>query len=240
MSSPRVSGGGGSIVFLKHIHMSLVFLELSCILFMAAQSFTAFNASWILLLPSFWTISYWVQSSAYLHELTSMCAGSEFSRSFICTLNSVGEITDPCGTPARHNTGLDFTPPKLTCWLLPSRKLFVHNQKLLFTLSSASFLKRIPWSTKSKALRKSRNTTCTPDLPSFELSVALNQFWDKSDNADTVDRFSVKSCWVLLIRISDLFKSSWCFSISLAIWGRIDTCRKSLSISLGQFTFGIG
>ena len=128
-------------------------------------------------------LSYCVQSSAYLHELTLRCPGIESSRSLIWTLNSVGEITEPWGTPARHITVLDFVSPILTCWLLSSRKLFVHIQKLLFTLSSASFLRRMPWSTKSKAFRKSKNNACTPDLPSFELSVALYQFWDKNVNA---------------------------------------------------------
>ena len=41
ISLPRVSKGEGSISFLKHIHISLVFLVLSCILFDTAQSFTA-------------------------------------------------------------------------------------------------------------------------------------------------------------------------------------------------------
>ena len=149
-------------------------------------------------------------------------------------------MTEPWGTPAGQDSGLDFMPSNLTCWLLPSRKRLIHNQKLLFTLSSASFHKRIPWSTTSKAFRKSRNSACTPDLPSFELSVALYQFWDTNENADVVDLPSVKPCWVLLNKISDLFSSHWCLSCNLAIWGRMDTCRKSFSISLGQLTLGIG
>ena len=131
-------------------------------------------------------------------------------------------------------------PSNLTCWLLPSRNLLIHNKKLLFALSSASFHRRIPWSIKSKAFRKSKNSACIPDLPSFELSVALYQFWGTNYTADTVDFPLVKGRWVLLSKISDLFRSNWFFSCSLAIWGRMATCRKSFWISLGQLTLGIG
>ena len=41
-----------------------------------------------------------VQSSAYLYVFALRFSGKESSRSFMCILNSVGKITDPCGTPA--------------------------------------------------------------------------------------------------------------------------------------------
>jgi hypothetical protein len=42
----------------------------------------------------------------------------------MCILNSVGDNTEPCGTPNGQGIIEDSVSPTLTCWLLCSRKLF--------------------------------------------------------------------------------------------------------------------
>ena len=74
-----------------------------------------------------------VQSSAHLHILTIKCWGTDSLGSFTCTVKSIGEMTDPWGTPAGHGFTDETESTSFTCWLLPSRKLQVHNQKLLVT-----------------------------------------------------------------------------------------------------------
>ena len=48
-----------------------------------------------------------VQSSAYLYVPTASELGIESSTSFTYTLKSVGEVTEPCGTPAQHDDTVD-------------------------------------------------------------------------------------------------------------------------------------
>ena len=110
----------------------------------------------------------------------------------------------------------------------------------LLILSSASFLRSIPWSTMSKAFLKSKKRAWAPMRPSGELSVALNHFWEIQARADTVDRFCIKACWLFLTSRSCLCKDNWSFSSTFASCGRTDIWRKSLSISFGGFTFGTG
>ena len=103
--------------------MSLVFFEFKIILFLSAQLCMASSTSCIWLVAPSWTDSSWVQSSAYFHVSTTSESGTESSRSLICTLKSVGDMTDPWGTPAGQGITENKLPPNLTCWLLPSRKL---------------------------------------------------------------------------------------------------------------------
>ena len=109
-------------------------------------------------------------------------------------------MTDPWGIPAEQDITADKFPSNLTCWLLPSRKLRIYNQKLLLPLNSTGLPIIIAWSTISKAnFRKSRKRAWTPIRPSGELSVTLNHFCDMRASADTVERPLVKACWLLLI-----------------------------------------
>ena len=143
------------------------------------------------------------------------------------------------GTPA----GQDFTdeaiPDICTFCVLPSRKLRTHSHKPLVTFNSANFVNRISWSTRSNALVKSRKSAWTPFLPFRELSVALNQFCEIFASAETVER-PVKACWFFLILILSLFSLSWIFTRTLAICGKTEIWRKSVSMSLGGLTLGTG
>ena len=114
-----------------------------------------------------------------------------------------------------------------------------YSPRLRVTFISASFRSRIPWSTRSKALRKSMNKACTPFL-SCELSVALNQFCKIQAKADTVDRSVVNACWLSLICRSELFNLSCSFSRTLANWGSIEVWQKSFSVSVEGHTLEIG
>ena len=164
------------------------------------------------------------------------------SRSSTWTLNNVGDTTDPWGTPEGKGLIDDRAPPNFTSWLLPSRKLRIHSQKLFDTFFWASFLKRKPSSSRSIALQKSINNykTWIPILSSREFSVLLNQFWLMLASADTVDLPCVNACWLSLILRSPLFNLSWMISKILASCGNTEIWRKSLSMSLSGYTLGTG
>ena len=115
-----------------------------------------------------------------------------FSKSLICTLNKVGDITEPCGTPKGQGCIDDRIPCKLTCCVLPVKKLLIHTQNGLLTFIEAIFSNRMLWFTRSKAFQKSINIAWTPFLPDCELSVALYQYCVADIKAETVDRPRVK------------------------------------------------
>ena len=115
----------------KHIHMSLCFFALIIILFSVAKFIMAFVDSCTWLESPLSMTSSRVQSSAYLFVLIVRWSGIESSRSFIWTLNSIGEMTEPWGTPAGQGAIDDMTPCKFTCWVLPVRKHFTQDQKVL-------------------------------------------------------------------------------------------------------------
>ena len=54
-------------------------------------------------------------------------------------LNKVGDIAEPCGTPEGQGCIDDRMPRRLTCCVLPVRKLLIHNQNDLLTFIEASF-----------------------------------------------------------------------------------------------------
>ena len=93
IASPICSGrGGGASV--KLIHISLVFLAFSSILFSTAQLCTESRALCKSLdSPNLMDVSM-VQSSAYLVVLAHACSETFSSISLICMLNRVGEIAD--------------------------------------------------------------------------------------------------------------------------------------------------
>ena len=118
---PILIGAGIGQDFLKVIHISLVFLAFSSILFCTAHLSKWVTASCIWLTESLKTSSYRVQSSAYLQVDTGISLGMQSSISLTCTLKSVGEMTPPWGTPAVTSPCLERTPGSLTCCVLPDR-----------------------------------------------------------------------------------------------------------------------
>ena len=149
-------------------------------------------------------------------------------------------MTEPWGTPTGQGAIDDMTPCKFTCWVLPVRKHFTQDQKALDIFISASLNSRILWSTKSKALRKSRNIVWTPFPPSLELSVTSYQFWIIEIRAETVDRPIAKACWLFFISRPWILSFSCSFSSIVANWGSSEICRKSLLISFGCCILGTG
>ena len=117
-----LTGSGAGQVFFKLIHISLVLVALSSILFLTAQFSKLLSTTCMWLLDPLGTGSYWVQSSAYLQVVTDKSGGEQSSMSLTKTLNSVGEMTPPWGTPAITELVLDRTPGSLTCWVLPVRR----------------------------------------------------------------------------------------------------------------------
>jgi hypothetical protein len=224
-------GGGASV---KLIHISFVFLAFSSILFSTAQTL-----HWV---QSTLQIARFSCSYGRIHGATVRIFGFVDTCLFrnICMLNKVGEIADPWGTPAGHDAVKDSAPWRFTCCVLPSRKLIIHNQKLLVTFISASLSRRILWLTKSNSFRKSTNRAWTPCLPVEELSVESNQFWDMEVRADTVEWPLVNACWFVFILKLDLLSWSCSFSITFASCGSTETWRKSLSRSVGGQIFGMG
>ena len=164
---PMLTGVGDWARSLKTYPHVFGLFGIQLILFFAAQPSRWFIASCMWLLDPRETSSYWLQSSAYLQVGTSIPLVIQSSMSLTCTLNIVGEITPPCGTPAITEPVLERTPGSLTCCVLLVRKLWHHFQNDLLTPIPASFVSKIPWSTKSKALQKSTNNACTPlnELP---------------------------------------------------------------------------
>ena len=63
------------------------------------------------------------QSSAYLYVPTVSEFGIESSTSFTYRLKRVGEMTEPCRTPAEHDDTVDKMEFSFTCWLRSSKKL---------------------------------------------------------------------------------------------------------------------
>ena len=112
------SWGGSGIASLKQIHISLVFSGLSDILFSCAHPPIELRTSWTWLFLPLPTSSSKVQSSAYLHILTTKCWGTDSSRSFTCTLKRIGEMTDPWRTPAGHGFIDEMESTSFTCWPL--------------------------------------------------------------------------------------------------------------------------
>ena len=148
-------------------------------------------------------------------------------------LNNVGESTEHCGTPVEQFLIDDNVPFSLTCWVLPSRKLLVHIQKLLLKFIRASLFNNISWSAKSKAFLKSMNNAWIPDLPWWELSVELNHGCVIHIRADTVDRPLVNPCWMGHSVRSFWLSWSWFLWVIFPICGRTNIYRKSLFMSLG-------
>ena len=159
--------------------------------------------------------------------------------SLTCTLNIVGEITPPCGTPAITEPVLERTPGSLTCCILLVRKLRHHFKNDLLTPIPASFVSKIPWSTKSKALQKSTNNACTP-LNELPWSVALYQSCLMLASAVTVDLPLVNACCEALILRSLWLSFNCVFSRTLATCGSTEICLKSVFMSAGLVTFGTG
>ena len=110
---PILIGAGIGQGFLKVIHISLVFLASSYILFCTAHLSKWVAASCIWLTQSLKTSSYMVQSSAYLQVDTGIPLEMQSSISLTCTLKSVGEMTPPWGTPAITSPCLERTPGSL-------------------------------------------------------------------------------------------------------------------------------
>ena len=82
--------------------MAFPFLVLSAILLRTAQLFTSLIDCCKLLPVSTLTIWCCVQSSAYLFVLTFNCSGKASSKSSMQVLKRMGDITEPCETPAGH------------------------------------------------------------------------------------------------------------------------------------------
>ncbi len=103
-----------------------------------------------------------VQSSAYLCVLTASELGIESSTSFTYTLKSVGEMTEP----VEHQQGMAIRLTRRSL-VLPVDSGHLKNfesiaRGFLLILSSASFLRSIPWSTMSKAFLKSKKKGMDP------------------------------------------------------------------------------
>ena len=96
--SPVRKGGGWGCPCERNPHV-FSFFAFRDILLSFVQLSTASTISCVWLCDSLRTTSYCVQSSAYLHVSTASWKGIVPTRSLICILNSVCEITVPCGTP---------------------------------------------------------------------------------------------------------------------------------------------
>ena len=81
------------------------------------------------------------QSSAYLYIIhrSRSSSGMKSSKSSINMLNNSGDITEPCGTPARHALDVDSTPGSFACWNLLSRKFWIQSHKRLRVLLDFSW-----------------------------------------------------------------------------------------------------
>ena len=71
-------------------------------------------------------------------------------------IKSVGQITDPCGTPQGQLAIDDKIPFRFTCWVLLERKLLIYSHRDLLMFIRASFSSKILWFTIPKALQKSK------------------------------------------------------------------------------------
>ena len=70
----------------------------------------------------------------------------------ICKLTE-GCETHPWGTPLVTGHQLDVTPFTTALWARPSSQFFTQQRVYLSKLQAASFCRRIPWETVSKALK---------------------------------------------------------------------------------------
>ena len=84
-----------------------------------------------------------------------------WSMSPINIRKSRGPNTEPWGTPLMTSVGYDLYPLTAISWVLDVRKLWIHTPSLPVTPIAFSLCSRIPWSTRSKALEKSRYTIST-------------------------------------------------------------------------------
>ena len=209
---------------------------------MSAHRWRLSSTACILLSLPLWIFINTVHSSAYLHTRTwsRSSFGIASSMSSMWILKRWGEITQPCGTPAGHGLIVDTVIGSFTCWVRELRKLWIQSHKLLLMFLAFSFDSRIEWSTRSKALWKSRNSAWMPFLPVVLLSVSLNQLCVMLIRADTVERPWVKACWFPVTVRADLFRDICTFSRTLPRTGITDICRKSFSMSSGGWILGIG
>ena len=76
--------------------------------------------------------------------------------SLIMMRNSIGPSTDPCGTPDKTFLGLESTFSTLTLCSLFRRNSQIQLITFPVMFMLTSFLRRIAWSTLSKAFAKSR------------------------------------------------------------------------------------
>ena len=121
-------------------------------------------------------------------------------------------MTDPCGTPDGQGAVDDSILYRLTCWVLPVRKIWVHNQNDLVTFIDASFCGKIPWSIKYD---QTRNTAWIIFLPDGVICVMLNHFCVVGTRAGNVDRPRVNARWLFFISKSKIISWSWSSSRTL-------------------------
>lgn len=143
-------------------------------------------------------------------------------------LNSKGDITDPCGTPARQGFVVDNAPGSFVCCVLFWWKLWIHYHKhLLIFLFFKEEWNHIP----DRMPYWNRWIKTGWLFPSGLLSVSLNHVWVMLIRADTVDRPS--DPWFSLILKVSLCRDTWTFPRTLPRSGSTDICLKSNSMFLG-------
>ena len=145
--------GRWSMTLRKRKVISLHFLELRTILFVAAQVLMLSSSDCKIDTPCAATNSDIVMSSTYFQYEQS---GEANFKSFIIITKSIGPSLVPWGTPARTASQLETVCPSLTHCHRSVRKLQIHGMIERRTPKSISFPITMVWSILSNALLKSR------------------------------------------------------------------------------------
>ena len=146
-------------------------------------------------------------------------------------LNSKGDITDPCGTPARQGFVVDNAPGSFVCCVLFWWKLWIHYHKhLLIFLFFKEEWNHIP----DRMPYWNRWIKTGWLFPSGLLSVSLNHVWVMLIRAD---RHSWSTLWEGMV----IFFDSQGIYLFRDIWraGSIDICLKSDSMFSGGYTLSV-
>ena len=99
-------------------------------------------------------VSYFYYSGIICKCDTSLSIPSLMS--FIRIRNRIGRSTVPCGTPLLTSDSFDFTPLAIMNCFLLDNKSWIHMPSLPLIPSALNLWQRMPKSTLSKALEKSR------------------------------------------------------------------------------------
>ena len=140
---------------LKHIHISLVLLELIRISLSWDHLWAISADSWIRDKLLYWHISKIVLSSTYF------MISQGVRKSFIWTRKSLGPDSVPCGTPPLGLPAADRQSPTFTIWVLSRRNAAIHRMMCRGISIWSSFPIRISWLIRSKPFVWSSNSTRT-------------------------------------------------------------------------------